>query len=264
MRVADVAWAMAVFLGLRWLAARLLAVRLGAGPALVCVALGVSAGFGLQRGVAEDASGVAPYAIFVVLSLMTTMGAVALLGLIAPPRSAPLSPNSTAPAIPQPLRALRLRGGRTRRYFSILWLGTRYGLGPLTAGRRARTPTEIGCALRDAMQAAGGIFVKFGQLLSARTDLLPAAIALELSSLQDDVTPLSTSAVLGVSNRELGRPAHEAFADFDERPLAVASIAQVHCSRLRDGSEVVVKVQRPGSNDSSSATSTSSSSGLHR
>jgi predicted unusual protein kinase regulating ubiquinone biosynthesis (AarF/ABC1/UbiB family) len=114
------------------------------------------------------------------------------------------------------------------------------------AGRRhAREPAEIGAALRDALQDAGGIFVKFGQLLSARTDLVPAAIALELSSLRDDVMPLPASEVLAVIERELGEPAEELFAAFDPAPArGRVDRAGAPC-RLRDGGEVVVKVQRP-------------------
>jgi hypothetical protein len=78
-----------------------------------------------------------------------------------------------------------MRAARATRYLAILWLGARYGLAPLTGLRRKDT-SEIGVALRDALQAAGGILVKFGQMLSARSDLVPATIALELSSLQDD------------------------------------------------------------------------------
>jgi ubiquinone biosynthesis protein len=242
----DVAWALAVFFGLRWLATRLLAVRLGPAAAVVCGALGVAAGFGFQRAIVDESSGgLAPYATFAALSLLTTMGVVAILGLTARPVRAPLSPAPSASGLPHPLRALRMRVARTSRYVGILWLGARYGLGPLTGFRPARDSRELGVALRDALQEAGGIFVKFGQLLSARTDLVPATIALELSSLQDDVTPLPAPAVLEVIDRELGMPADELFTEFDQRPVAAASIAQVHRARLRDGAEAVVKVQRP-------------------
>jgi ubiquinone biosynthesis protein len=114
----------------------------------------------------------------------------------------------------------------------------------LACFRRARDSREIGVALRDALQEAGGIFVKFGQLLSARTDLVPAAIALELSSLQDDVRPLPASAMLAVVDRELEVPG-ELFAEFEQTPLGAASIAQVHRARLQSGERVVVNVQRP-------------------
>jgi hypothetical protein len=119
----DVAWALAVFFGLRTLAARLLAVRIGPVAAIVCGALGVGAGLGLQRAVAGDASGVASYPIFAVLSLMATMAVVALLGLTARPGRAPFAESG---GVPRPWRALRLRVARSSRYPSILWLGARY------------------------------------------------------------------------------------------------------------------------------------------
>lgn len=100
--------------------------------------------------------------------------------------------------------------------------------------------------LRLALEELGPIFVKFGQAVSTRRDLLPADIADELAKLQDRVPPFPGSIARATIERSYGRPVTEVLAEFDERPLAAASIAQVHVARLLDGKEVVVKVLRPG------------------
>ncbi|MGQ0384048.1 MAG: ubiquinone biosynthesis regulatory protein kinase UbiB [Gammaproteobacteria bacterium] len=100
--------------------------------------------------------------------------------------------------------------------------------------------------LRRALEDLGPIFVKFGQVVSTRRDLLPPDIADELAKLQDRVPPFPGAAARARIEEALGRPVTELFGEFDESPLAAASIAQVHAARLRDGREVVVKVLRPG------------------
>ena len=102
-----------------------------------------------------------------------------------------------------------------------------------------------GARLVLALTELGPIFVKFGQILSTRRDLLPADIADELTRLQDRVTPFPGSQARAAVERALGAPVATHFAAFDEEPLASASIAQVHAARLADGREVVVKVLRP-------------------
>ena len=100
--------------------------------------------------------------------------------------------------------------------------------------------------LRLALEELGPIFIKFGQALSTRRDLLPRDIADELAKLQDRVPPFSGAAARAQVERALGQPTGELFGSFDESPLAAASIAQVHAATLKDGREVVVKVLRPG------------------
>ena len=102
-----------------------------------------------------------------------------------------------------------------------------------------------GARLRLALQELGPIFVKFGQILSTRRDLVPPDVAEELALLQDQVKPFDGQAARAIVEEALGRRIDEAFVAFDTVPLASASIAQVHAATLPDGREVVVKVLRP-------------------
>lgn len=100
--------------------------------------------------------------------------------------------------------------------------------------------------IRLALEALGPIYVKFGQALSTRPDLLPAEMAKELAKLQDDVTPFPKEQAVAIIEKSLKQPIAEAFATFDDNVLASASIAQVHTATLHSGEQVVVKVVRPG------------------
>jgi len=110
--------------------------------------------------------------------------------------------------------------------------------------RRARATR--GERLRLALQELGPIFVKFGQAVSTRRDLLPNDIAEELAKLQDRVPPFDGAVARGIVETAYGRPVTELFTEFEEKALAAASIAQVHAAKLPNGKEVVVKVLRPG------------------
>jgi ubiquinone biosynthesis protein len=100
--------------------------------------------------------------------------------------------------------------------------------------------------LRMALEELGPIFMKFGQTLSTRRDLLPRDIADELEKLQDRVPPFSNAAARAIVEAAYEQPVAEVFARFDESPIAAATIAQVHGAQLKDGKEVVVKIVRPG------------------
>lgn len=121
-----------------------------------------------------------------------------------------------------------------------LWL-----LRPFTPAKPGEDELPRGRRLRLALQELGPIFVKFGQVLSTRRDLLPPDIADELALLRDQVAPFDGALARAEVERALGKPVSELFASFDEVPLASASIAQVHAATLHDGREVVVKVLRP-------------------
>src|SRR5690554_352136 len=100
--------------------------------------------------------------------------------------------------------------------------------------------------LRLALEALGPIFIKFGQLLSTRPDLVPADICAELSHLQDRVPPFPSEQFVAIVEAALDGKVSDLFQRFDSEPLASASVAQVHTAQLADGREVVVKAIRPG------------------
>jgi len=149
---------------------------------------------------------------------------------------------------------------RLFRLIKILAVASQYGLDSMVlelepSGRLARLANALqfwrdlslprGVRLRQALENLGPIFVKFGQMLSTRRDLLPQDIADELARLQDQVPPFSSALALKEIEKAYGKPASEVFTEFDPVPVASASIAQVHFARLPDGKEVAVKILRP-------------------
>ena len=112
--------------------------------------------------------------------------------------------------------------------------------------RRRDTSAPLGERIRLALEELGPIFVKFGQALSTRRDLLPVDIADELAKLQDSVPPFPSEQAVAILNEVYGKPVEQVFKRFDAEPLAAASIAQVHTAQLQNGQEVVVKLLRPG------------------
>ncbi len=118
-------------------------------------------------------------------------------------------------------------------------------LSPFYWLQRGQRP-GYGVRIRRTLEELGPIWVKFGQILSTRRDLLPDEIAEELVKLQDQVPPFPGSEARRIIEAALGDDVHHLFAYFDEQPLASASIAQVHAATLHDGTEVIVKVVRPG------------------
>ena len=135
------------------------------------------------------------------------------------------------------------------RLSEIAQVAVRHGFGYAIEGHKATDPAAEGTArgrhLREMLDELGPTFVKFGQLLSTRPDVVPPDIIAELRGLQDDVRPFPYSDVERTIEEELGQPVVRLFTEFDREPLAAASIGQVHRATLPNGRRVVVKVQRP-------------------
>ena len=141
---------------------------------------------------------------------------------------------------------------RIARMWQISRVVRKYGLGEFFGRKPRPHALPRGERLRLALEELGPVFVKFGQALSTRPDILPPEVAQELAKLQDRVPPFPGAEARAIVEKALGKPVTEVFAEFDETPLAAASIAQVHAARLKPegaddpGMEVVVKVLRPG------------------
>ena len=149
---------------------------------------------------------------------------------------------------------------RLFRGIFIVWTVLRFGLDELvlssfeapwirrltrvvSLGRNLKAPR--GERLREALESLGPIFVKFGQVMSTRRDLLPPDISNELAKLQDRVPPFESAVAIAIIEKAFGRPIDQIFATFEREPVASASIAQVHFATLPNGREVAVKVLRP-------------------
>ncbi|MFL5937356.1 MAG: ABC1 kinase family protein [Gaiellaceae bacterium] len=135
------------------------------------------------------------------------------------------------------------------RLSEIAQVAVRHGFGYMLEGRRGSPDANGGTArgrhLREMLDDLGPTFVKFGQLLSTRPDIVPPDIVAELRGLQDDVRPFPFADVERMIREELGQPIERLFLEFEEKALAAASIGQVHRAVLPNGRRVVVKVQRP-------------------
>jgi ubiquinone biosynthesis protein len=111
--------------------------------------------------------------------------------------------------------------------------------------RRPKRTVPRGVRVRQAIEALGPIFVKFGQAVSVRRDLLPPDVAAELAKLQDQVPPFDADIAVATIEQVFGRSIDQVYRDFEREPIAAASIAQVHAATLPDGEHVIVKLLRP-------------------
>ena len=240
---------------LAWLGGRLLGLRQSWSRALVAAMLGLSAG--LLFGLAVGPQNPLPYPAFFFLvillpALLVSMGVSAVLEFLVRPGPLVRMQERLA-TVPHPLRFLRQLVARISRYLQITRIAARYGLASVLEERRSVwkvgapvQPATLGRNLRCALQEGGGVFIKLGQVLSTRSDLLPPEVTAELATLQDRVVPEPQAEIEALLASELGAPASSLFAEFEATPVASASIAQVYRARLPSGERVAVKVRRPG------------------
>ena len=143
---------------------------------------------------------------------------------------------------------LRVRSNyyRKRRMAQVFRIAFKQGIGKALQYKRSyENDRYIAIVLRNILEETGGIFIKFGQVLSTRKDILPKAYIEEFSKLQQNVKPMPTAEVLSIMTRELGQDPHQYFKYFSNEPIAAGSIGQVHRAQLRDtDEEVVVKILR--------------------
>src|SRR5215469_4132483 len=231
---------------------RLLGVRLGWGRALVAgwfgLILGIITVWAVNGRRAHGPHNLQWLPVLFAALIATMLIAVLLELLARPGRLAAMEDRLRNSPIPHPWRALRQRITRTRRYVTVSRIAARHGLSAYLSGRRpARAESRpLARNVRQALEEAGGMFVKVGQVLSTRADLLPPDVIAELSGLQDHVPAAPPDTVDDLLTEELGTPAAQYFKNFDPQPIAAASIAQAHRAQLATGEQVVVKVQRPG------------------
>ncbi|WP_084036971.1 ABC1 kinase family protein [Haloechinothrix halophila] len=182
------------------------------------------------------------------ISLQLGVGVLIAMGFLALAEA--VAPSGSLGGPMDWIGALRTRAARTHRYGQIMSIAVRHGLAAYVRGRgsanRRSDTAKLARNLRLALEEGGVTFVKLGQVMATRHDLLPPEFVTELSRLHNRVCPVPWERVREVLTEDFGRDPDTVFSRVDHQPVAAAAIAQVHRGQLRTGEEVAIKVQRPG------------------
>lgn len=237
----EAVFAIVFVLGVGFVSGRILGVRRGFIRATTAGVLGSFTGLVIGAAVLQyddDASADELAVLAFGFALLATMVISVILEAVLRPRR-----TGRRPTLRTRVRTFFTVGGRV---FEVTRIARRNGLaGHRLASRSALSSTEGGRRIRHFLEDCGGIFIKFGQIASTRSDLLSPAVITELEGLQSGVKPVPVAQIRARIESELMAPLTESFATFSDVPLAAASIGQTHAAALVDGRPVVVKVRRP-------------------
>ena len=220
---------------------------------IMSATMGVTVQYLFRAGTDQNTNGLNVAPAVAVMFLVLAVGWIFALGVGALVFIEAAFPTGSLPRFSSLFTGWKARRRRGRRYSDVVGIAVRHGLGSRLRGfghgDGSERETQTARALRDALNEAGVTFVKLGQMLSTRQDLLPGTYIRELQTLQTKATPEPWERISEAIQERLGRPVAEVFQDINPVPLAAASVAQVHQATLLDGTSVVVKVQRPGALD---------------
>ena len=201
-----------------------------------------------RAGTGQNVSGLDVSPGVAMLFMVLALGWIFALGVGALVMLEAAFPTGSLPGPQSLFFGWKSRRRRARRYAQVVSIAVRHGLGSQLRGFGGDSPgreVKTARALKESLAEAGVTFVKLGQMLSTRRDILPPVFVRELETLQTQVTPEPWSVIEPAIEERLGRPIREVIAHINPTPLAAASVAQVHEATLLDGTEVIVKVQRP-------------------
>lgn len=249
--IAYLLFAIPGFILFAWTARRLLGVMKLSMTKTIIAALGgllvadILGRILLTRDVSKDQA----ILIGLVIGLISTMVIIITFEAFASPKR-----KSVRSKVSNPISLIQQKAAGVRRSTQIARIANSHGLSSgfgLAMGRTmsAEEASEYGVRLREALEEVGGVFVKLGQLLATRPDVIPQETADELAQLHQDVEPAPRSEVEPVLAGALGQPVDQVFTEFDWSPIGAGSLGQVYRATLTTGEEVVVKVRRPNIQD---------------